>query len=213
MRLSTIFLSSSEAQDGSYAMLRPLSTVLSSFVVINALWRGDLVQRRDDDRNVVCKSRFLKLGGAVTSSRRPCVRRWGFLFLVPLGPHAYSYSSVRSVSFRNRFLYLTPAIATKIPSAYSFGCSSSLCIHKLVRYFPLYSNSSKIIGTVREPLDRLDPLRRHFDLWEIVLYIMALAFSFEGASIDALERDCLQLMINRFEQCLFFRTLGILTFT
>lgn len=59
--LSTVFLSSSESQDGSYAMLRLPFTVFNSFAVINALWRGDLVQRRNDDNNVVCKSRTLEL--------------------------------------------------------------------------------------------------------------------------------------------------------
>lgn len=59
--LSTIFLSSSEAQGGSYVMLRFPFTVLSSFVVINALWRGDLVQQRCDGHNVDCKSRTLNL--------------------------------------------------------------------------------------------------------------------------------------------------------
>ncbi|KAI0303946.1 hypothetical protein BC826DRAFT_201757 [Russula brevipes] len=32
---------------------------------------------------------------------------------------------------------------------------------------------------VREPLDRLDPLHRHLDIWEILLYVLALAFAFE----------------------------------
>jgi hypothetical protein len=59
--LSTIFLSSSEAQDGSYAMLRLTFAVLNPFVVINALWRGDLVQRRCDGHNVDCESRTLNL--------------------------------------------------------------------------------------------------------------------------------------------------------
>ena len=41
------------------------------------------------------------------------------------------------------------------------------------------------IFTVREPLERLDPLRRHFDFWEVVLYVMGLAFLLEGVSILA----------------------------
>ena len=59
--LSTIFLSSSEAQDGPYAMLRLPFAVLTSFVVIDALWRGDLVQKCSDGHNVDCKPRTLNL--------------------------------------------------------------------------------------------------------------------------------------------------------
>ena len=116
---STIFLSSSEAQDGPYAILRLPFIILSSSVVINALWRGDLVQRRNEDNNVVCKSRTLEFNGAIMSSRRPraCIRAWGFFPLVSHGPHAYSNSSVRSVSYLDRILYLIFVIATKISSA------------------------------------------------------------------------------------------------
>jgi hypothetical protein len=53
-------------------------------------------------------------------------------------------------------------------------------------FFSCTYRSSKISWTVREPLDRLDPLRRHLDVWEIVLYFMALTFLFEGASIELL---------------------------
>jgi hypothetical protein len=59
--LSTIFLSSSEAQNGSYAMLRLSFAVLSSFVVIDALWRGDLVQKCSDGHTVDCKFHTLNL--------------------------------------------------------------------------------------------------------------------------------------------------------
>jgi hypothetical protein len=54
--LSAIFLSSSEAQTGLYTILRLPFAVLSSFVVVNALWRGDLVQKSGDGHNVDCKS-------------------------------------------------------------------------------------------------------------------------------------------------------------
>ncbi|KAI0000012.1 hypothetical protein BJV77DRAFT_1058294 [Russula vinacea] len=109
----TIFLSSSEAQD-----------------VINALWRGDLVQRRDDDRNVV---------------------------YVP------AYDGGDS-SFWSHWDPTRIAIPRY---------QNTLRIFIWLFFLVVYSQA------VREPLDRLDPLRRHFDLWEIVLYIMALAFSFE----------------------------------
>jgi len=59
--LSTIFLSSSEAQDGLFAMLRLPFAVLSSSVVIDALWRGDLVQKSSDGHNVDCKFCTLNL--------------------------------------------------------------------------------------------------------------------------------------------------------
>jgi hypothetical protein len=59
----------------------------------------------------------------------------------------------------------------------------------------------------------LDPLLSHLDFWEIALYVMALAFLFESTSIDAVERDSLQLMIYRHTQCLFLRTLEIFVFT
>jgi hypothetical protein len=45
---------------------------------------------------------------------------------------------------------------------------------------------SSNVRTVREPLNRLDPLRSHLDFWEVALYFMALTFSFEGASIELL---------------------------
>ncbi|KAI0068594.1 calcium activated cation channel [Artomyces pyxidatus] len=54
---------------------------------------------------------------------------------------------------------------------------------------PRYQNALRIFiwlfflgvysQAVREPLDRLDPLHRHLDAWEIVLYVMTLAFTFE----------------------------------
>lgn len=71
-------------------------------------------------------------------------------------------------------------------------------------FFPGSRRSSEIIGTVREPLDRLNPLHSHLDIWEVVLYVMALAFTFEGALIHRVEKDCLQVMINRLGQCLWF---------
>lgn len=46
--------------------------------------------------------------------------------------------------------------------------------------------SSKIVRTVREPLNRLDPSRSLLDFWEIALYFMALTFTLEGASIELL---------------------------
>lgn len=45
---------------------------------------------------------------------------------------------------------------------------------------------SNIVRTVREPLDRLDPLLRHLDIWEIALYFMALTFLVEGVSFELL---------------------------
>src|SRR6266702_6339983 len=45
------------------------------------------------------------------------------------------------------------------------------------------SRATRFISTVREPLDRLDPLHRHFDFWEVLLYVMGLAFLLEGASV------------------------------
>jgi hypothetical protein len=58
-------------------------------------------------------------------------------------------------------------------------------------FFSGTPRSSNIVRAVREPLDRLDPLRRQLDSWEITLYVMSLSFLFEGASIDAVECDCL----------------------
>ncbi|KAH9077030.1 calcium activated cation channel [Lactarius deliciosus] len=58
---------------------------------------------------------------------------------------------------------------------------------------PCYQNILRIViwlfflavysQAVREPLDRLDPLHRHFEFWEVLLYVMGLAFLLEGASI------------------------------
>ncbi|KAH9049645.1 calcium activated cation channel [Lactarius hengduanensis] len=58
---------------------------------------------------------------------------------------------------------------------------------------PCYQNILRIVvwlfflavysQAVREPLDRLDPLHRHFDFWEVVLYVMGLAFLLEGALV------------------------------
>ncbi|KAH9045267.1 calcium activated cation channel [Lactarius pseudohatsudake] len=55
---------------------------------------------------------------------------------------------------------------------------------------PCYQNILRIVvwlfflavysQAVREPLDRLDPLHRHFDFWEVVLYVMGLAFLLEA---------------------------------
>ena len=53
-------------------------------------------------------------------------------------------------------------------------------------FFSHTRRSSKIVRTVREPLNRLDPLRSHLDFWEIALYFMALTFTLEGASIELL---------------------------
>ena len=35
-------------------------------------------------------------------------------------------------------------------------------------------------STVREPLDKLDPDHGDLDTWEIIMYVLTLAFSFEG---------------------------------
>jgi hypothetical protein len=53
-------------------------------------------------------------------------------------------------------------------------------------FFTRTRRSFKIVRTVREPLDRLDPLLSHLDFWEIALYFMALTFLVEGASIELL---------------------------
>ena len=59
-------------------------------------------------------------------------------------------------------------------------------------FFSPTRRSSKIVRTVREPLSRLDPLRSHLDFWEIALYLMALTFLLEGASLNrVVERGCL----------------------
>ena len=50
-------------------------------------------------------------------------------------------------------------------------------------FLPGYRRSSEIVRTVREPLDKLDPLYRHVDTWEFILYVMALAFALQGALI------------------------------
>lgn len=34
--------------------------------------------------------------------------------------------------------------------------------------------------TVREPLDKLDPDHSDLDIWEIIMYILALSIAFEG---------------------------------
>ena len=57
------------------------------------------------------------------------------------------------------------------------------------RLFPSFRRLSKEVGTVREPLYRLDPLHRHFDIWEFILYFMALTFTLEGALIPCLEQS------------------------
>ncbi|KAG0709856.1 hypothetical protein DFH29DRAFT_841605 [Suillus ampliporus] len=58
---------------------------------------------------------------------------------------------------------------------------------------PRYQNFLRIViwffflavysQAVREPLERLDPDHTVVDIWEIILYVMALAFSFEGEGI------------------------------
>jgi hypothetical protein len=53
-------------------------------------------------------------------------------------------------------------------------------------FFSRTRRSSKTVRIVREPLNRLDPLRSHLDFWEIALYFMALTFLVEGASIELL---------------------------
>jgi hypothetical protein len=53
-------------------------------------------------------------------------------------------------------------------------------------FFSRTRRSSKTVVTVREPLNRLDPLLSHLDFWEIALYFMALTFLFESASIELL---------------------------
>ncbi|KAH9179551.1 calcium activated cation channel [Lactarius sanguifluus] len=57
---------------------------------------------------------------------------------------------------------------------------------------PCYQNILRIViwlfflavysQAVREPLDRLDPLHRHFEFWEVLLYVMGLAFLLEDLS-------------------------------
>ncbi|KAI9513256.1 calcium activated cation channel [Russula earlei] len=110
---SIIFLSSSEAQD-----------------VINSLWRGDLVQKWDEDLTV----HYVPAYDRVDSS-----------FWDHLDP-----SRIAVPRYQN-----------------------ALRIVIWLFFLIVYSQA------VREPLDRLDPLYHHLDGWEIVLYVMALAFIFE----------------------------------
>jgi hypothetical protein len=84
----------------------------------------------------------------------------------PLSNFYYSYQNFIRIAIWLFFLVVYSQAGTIF-----FSCSRRL---------------SKIARTVREPLNRLDPLRSHLDLWEIALYFMALTFLFEGTSIELL---------------------------
>lgn len=57
--------------------------------------------------------------------------------------------------------------------------------------------ATQFISTVREPVQRLGPLRHHFELWEVLLYVMGLAFLLEGVSIltstESSTKPCYQI--------------------
>ncbi|KAH9977639.1 calcium activated cation channel [Lactifluus volemus] len=110
----TIFLSSSEAQN-----------------VIDALWKGDLVQIQNDDHDAV----YVPVQGHVDSS-----------FWSHFDPFRMAVPHYQNI----------------------------LRIIIWLFFLVVYSQA------VREPLDRLDRSRQHFDSWEVVLYVMAFAFACQG---------------------------------
>lgn len=108
----TIFLSSSEAQD-----------------VINSLWRGELVQRTNEDLDV-----------------------------------DYVPYDHMGISFWD---HLDPS-RIAVPSHHNI-----FRIVVWLFFLVVYSQA------VREPVQRLDPLHHHFEIWEVLLYVMGLAFLLE----------------------------------
>ena len=62
-----------------------------------------------------------------------------------------------------------------------FGCSSFSHILKPVGTYIYSINSVIQIYTVREPLEKLEGAHKNLDEWEIVLYVMSLAFVIEGS--------------------------------
>lgn len=83
-----------------------------------------------------------------------------------VGPHSYGKISERSSNCD-----LVRLLGCVLPSRLAFTFS----IHQ---HFLIVS-----FGTVREPLDKLDAsFYRTIDGWELVLYVMSLAFAFEGLS-------------------------------
>ncbi|KAI0005149.1 hypothetical protein BJV74DRAFT_329297 [Russula compacta] len=108
-----IFLSSCETQE-----------------VINSLWKGDLVQRSNDDHSVDYVPAYDRVDSSFWSH--------------------FDVSRIAVPRYHNVFRTVIWLL-----------------------FLVVYSQA------VREPLDRLNPLHSHLDIWEVVLYVMTLAFTFE----------------------------------
>lgn len=55
---STIFLSSTEAQDGNL-QFTSLECMIADFrIVVNDLWRGKIVQKHNEDHDIECKASY-----------------------------------------------------------------------------------------------------------------------------------------------------------
>lgn len=52
-----IFLSSNEAQEGAFCYDKTKRSVLSFLIVVNALWRGDLIQINNAHDEIECECR------------------------------------------------------------------------------------------------------------------------------------------------------------
>ena len=79
-------------------------------------------------------------------------------------------------------LHKCQSLTTKTPSGFSSGYSSCSSILRQVRTI-LVTKMIPLIHmfAVRQPLEKVDP-HHDFDVFEGILYTMALAFSFEGMS-------------------------------
>lgn len=66
---------------------------------------------------------------------------------------------------------------------------------------PSSASFSPINETVREPLDKLDPDHGDFDEWEIVMYVLGLAFSIEGNKLSLSNPACMLTFMEIFTRC------------
>ncbi|KAH9927239.1 uncharacterized protein B0H18DRAFT_1084767 [Fomitopsis serialis] len=113
----TIFLSSTEAQD-----------------IINFLWRGQLVQKHEDD-------------------------------------HEIDFVPYRQYGYDGFWAHLSPG-RLSVPRYQNI-----FRIVVWILFLFAYSQA------VREPLDKLNPEHSELDFWEVVMYVLGLAFSFDGESL------------------------------
>lgn len=153
-------------------------------VVLN-LWRGELIQKNNEHHDIDCEYHAYLLTSFLISISRCIISRNSGLWLlgsprpvtywrttVSTRIHVSDYFCSLAVRYQNFFRILVWLFFLAVYSQ-AGKCS---CIYIKGSQYLMDTCACK----VREPLEKLGPNQSTMDGWEILMYIMALAFTIEG---------------------------------